>query len=110
MSINAVKAVSIGDGFDVITRKGSENRDERTAAAGFLTNHAGGILGGISSGQPIIARAAFKATSSILVPGRSTDRDGQDVEMINMADINAAYERMLKSDVKYRFVIDIATL
>ena len=52
MSINAVKAVSIGDGFDVITRKGSENRDERTAAAGFLTNHAGGILGGISSGQP----------------------------------------------------------
>ena len=82
MSINAVKAVSIGDGFDVITRKGSENRDERTAAAGFLTNHAGGILGGISSGQPIIARAAFKATSSILVPGRSTDRDGQDVEII----------------------------
>ena len=82
MSINAVKAVSIGDGFDVITRKGSENRDERTAAAGFLTNHAGGILGGISSGQPIIACAAFKATSSILVPGRSTDRDGQDVEII----------------------------
>ena len=82
MSINAVKAVSIGDGFDVVTRKGSENRDERTAAAGFLTNHAGGILGGISSGQPIIARAAFKATSSILVPGRSTDRDGQDVEII----------------------------
>ena len=82
MSINAVKAVSIGDGFDVITRKGSENRDERTAAAGFLTNHAGGILGGISSGQPIIARAAFKATSSILVPGRSTDRDGKDVEII----------------------------
>ena len=82
MSINAVKGVSIGDGFDVITRKGSENRDERTAAAGFLTNHAGGILGGISSGQPIIARAAFKATSSILVPGRSTDRDGQDVEII----------------------------
>lgn len=82
MSINAVKGVAIGDGFDVITRKGSENRDERTAAAGFLTNHAGGILGGISSGQPIIARAAFKATSSILVPGRSTDRDGQDVEII----------------------------
>ena len=80
--INAVKGVSIGDGFDVITRKGSENRDERTAAAGFLTNHAGGILGGISSGQPIIACTAFKATSSILVPGRSTDRDGQDVEII----------------------------
>ena len=82
MSINAVKAVSIGDGFDVITRKGSENRDERTAADGFLTNHAGGILGGISSGQPIIACAAFKATSSILVPGRSTDQNGQDVEII----------------------------
>ena len=82
MSINAVKAVSIGDGFDVITRKGSENRDERTVAAGFLTNHAGGILGGISSGQPIIARAAFKATSSILVPGRSTNQNGQDVEII----------------------------
>ena len=82
MSINAVKGVAIGDGFDVITRRGSENRDERTAADGFLTNHAGGILGGISSGQPIIARAAFKATSSILVPGRSTDRDGHDVEII----------------------------
>lgn len=82
MSINAVKAVAIGDGFDCISQRGSEFRDERTAQDGFLTNHAGGILGGISSGQPIILRAAFKPTSSILISGRTTDIHNQDTEVI----------------------------
>ena len=82
MGINAVKAVAIGDGFDVVRQRGSQHRDERTAAAGFLSNHAGGILGGISSGQSIIARASFKPTSSILIPGRSIDRAGHDVEVV----------------------------
>ncbi|MFC2503949.1 MAG: chorismate synthase, partial [Cardiobacterium sp.] len=82
MSINAVKGVEIGDGFAVIQKRGSENRDERRAANGFQSNHAGGILGGISSGQSILARAAFKPTSSILIPGHSTDVNGQDVEVV----------------------------
>ena len=82
MSINAVKGVAIGDGFDVISQKGSEHRDERRTDAGFLSNHAGGILGGISSGQPITAKVAFKPTSSILVPGQTTDIHGQDVELV----------------------------
>ncbi|MBV7434556.1 chorismate synthase [Cardiobacteriaceae bacterium TAE3-ERU3] len=82
MSINAVKGVAIGDGFDVITQRGSEHRDERRTDAGFLSNHAGGILGGISSGQPITAKIAFKPTSSILVPGQTTDIHGQDVELV----------------------------
>ncbi len=83
MSINAVKGVAIGDGFDCISCRGSEFRDEHRAAAGFLSNHAGGILGGISSGQQIIARAAFKATSSILIAGRTTDTSGQDTEIVS---------------------------
>ncbi|UJF25179.1 chorismate synthase [Suttonella sp. R2A3] len=82
MSINAVKGVSIGDGFDVITQKGSEHRDERNANEGFLTNRAGGILGGISSGQPITAKIAFKPTSSILIPGQSTNIHGEDVSVV----------------------------
>ena len=82
MSINAVKGVEIGDGFAVIQKRGSENRDERRAASGFASNHAGGILGGISSGQTILARAAFKPTSSILIPGHSTDVNGQDVNVV----------------------------
>lgn len=82
MSINAVKGVSIGDGFDVIQQKGSQHRDERTTAEGFLSNHAGGILGGISSGQPIITKTAFKPTSSILIAGRTTTTDNQDTEII----------------------------
>lgn len=81
MSINAVKGVEIGDGFDVIAKRGSENRDEITPN-GFLSNHAGGILGGISSGQPIIAHLALKPTSSITVPGRTINRQGEAVEMI----------------------------
>jgi len=81
MSINAVKGVEIGDGFAVIQQRGSEHRDEMTPN-GFLSNHAGGILGGISSGQPIVAHLALKPTSSITVPGRSIDLQGEPVEMV----------------------------
>ncbi len=81
MSINAAKAVSIGDGFDVVTQKGSEHRDE-IRANGFQSNHAGGILGGISSGQNIIASVAFKPTSSILILGKTIDREGNEVDLI----------------------------
>ncbi|WP_213989832.1 chorismate synthase [Sodalis sp. dw_96] len=81
MSINAVKGVEIGDGFAVVTKRGSENRDEITPA-GFVSNHAGGVLGGISSGQTIIAHIAMKPTSSIMVPGRTINRQGEQVEMV----------------------------
>ncbi|KMW72363.1 chorismate synthase [Photorhabdus luminescens subsp. luminescens] len=81
MSINAVKGVEIGDGFGVINLRGSENRDEITAR-GFTSNHAGGILGGISSSQPIIAHIALKPTSSIMVPGKTINRQGEEVEMV----------------------------
>ncbi|AIT09308.1 chorismate synthase [Candidatus Francisella endociliophora] len=82
MSINAVKAVSIGDGFDCVAQKGSQHRDEITKAKGFLSNHAGGILGGISTGQDITAKLAFKPTSSILQPGKSIDINGNDTTVI----------------------------
>ena len=82
MSINAAKAVGIGDGFDVVSQTGSEHRDEYTQNEGFLSNHAGGILGGISSGQNIIASVAFKPASSILKPGRSVDIKGNDVSVV----------------------------
>ncbi|MEM8085441.1 chorismate synthase, partial [Morganella morganii] len=81
MSINAVKGVEIGDGFGVVNLKGSENRDE-IYQTGFTSNHAGGILGGISSGQPIIAHIALKPTSSITVPGNTLNRQGEEVAMI----------------------------
>ncbi|WP_391529587.1 chorismate synthase [Photorhabdus akhurstii] len=81
MSINAVKGVEIGDGFGVINLRGSENRDEITAL-GFTSNHAGGILGGISSSQPIIAHIALKPTSSIMVPGKTINRQGEEMEMV----------------------------
>ncbi|MHA3354817.1 chorismate synthase [Yersinia enterocolitica] len=81
MSINAVKGVEIGDGFAVVTKRGSENRDEITPQ-GFQSNHAGGILGGISSGQPVVAHIALKPTSSITVPGQTINRQGEAVEMI----------------------------
>ncbi|MBQ0207946.1 chorismate synthase [Providencia rettgeri] len=81
MSINAVKGVEIGDGFGVIALKGSENRDEITRN-GFTSNHAGGILGGISSSQPIVAHIAMKPTSSITVSGKTLNRSGEEVEMI----------------------------
>ncbi|MFB0962876.1 MAG: chorismate synthase, partial [Pseudomonas sp.] len=81
MSINAVKGVEIGAGFACVAQRGTEHRDELTPD-GFLSNHAGGVLGGISSGQPIIAHLALKPTSSITTPGRSIDINGQPVEMI----------------------------
>ena len=81
MSINAVKGVEIGDGFEVVAQRGTEHRDEMTPG-GFLSNHAGGILGGISSGQDIIARIALKPTSSLHIPGQSIDLHGNLVEVI----------------------------
>ena len=81
MSINAVKGVEIGDGFDCIDTKGTKFRDEITPE-GFLSNHAGGILGGISSGQDIIARIALKPTSSLRIPGRSINTKGEAIEVI----------------------------
>ena len=81
MGINAVKAVEIGDGVAVAAQHGSKHRDELTPA-GFAANHAGGVLGGISSGQPIIAHLSFKPTSSIQVPGRTIDLDGKPVEVV----------------------------
>lgn len=81
MSINAVKGVEIGEGFAVVEQKGSQHRDEMTPQ-GFLSNNAGGILGGISSGQDIIAHLALKPTSSLHIPGRSVDINGEPVEVI----------------------------
>ena len=81
MSINAVKGVEIGAGFACIEQKGTEHRDEITPA-GFLSNHAGGVLGGISSGQDIVASIALKATSSLRLPGQSVNRAGEAVEVI----------------------------
>ena len=85
MSINAVKAVEIGAGFDAATLKGPENADRmRKGKKGpeFLSNHAGGILGGISSGQPIVARFAVKPTSSILTPVDTIDAKGNNTSII----------------------------
>jgi len=86
MSINAVKGVEIGEGFQAARLRGEDNADEmRIGADGkpqFLSNHAGGILGGISTGQPIVARFALKPTSSILTPRRSIDTQGNEVEVI----------------------------
>jgi len=81
MSINAVKAVEIGDGVAVVSQRGSEHRDEMTPE-GFASNHSGGILGGISSGQEVVAHLSFKPTSSILVPGRTIDVAGKAVEVV----------------------------
>jgi chorismate synthase len=84
MSINAVKGVEIGDGFAAATLRGEENADEMRMADGkiiFLSNHAGGILGGIATGQPIVARFAVKPTSSILTPVRSVTAAGEDTEL-----------------------------
>ncbi|BDU38032.1 chorismate synthase [Vibrio nigripulchritudo] len=81
MSINAVKGVEIGDGFDVVSQKGSQHRDELTPQ-GFKSNHAGGILGGISTGQDIVANIALKPTSSITVPGETITKAGESTELI----------------------------
>ncbi len=80
MSINAVKGVEIGDGFGVVAMKGSEHRDEM-APQGFLANHSGGVAGGISTGQTVYARLALKPTSSIQIPGKTIDIDGNATEM-----------------------------
>lgn len=86
MSINAVKGVEIGDGFAAAVLRGEDNADEMRAGADehptFLANHAGGVLGGISTGQPIIARFAVKPTSSILKPRRSVTRDGAELDVV----------------------------
>ena len=84
MSINAAKGVEIGEGFAAAGLSGEENADEmRMGNDGplFLSNHAGGVLGGISTGQPIVARVAFKPTSSILTPRRSIDESGAEIEL-----------------------------
>ncbi len=83
MSINAAKGVEIGAGFASVTQKGTEHRDEITPE-GFLSNHAGGVLGGISSGQNIVVDTAFKPTSSLRLPGRSVDIHGEPVEVVTL--------------------------
>ena len=81
MSINAVKGVEIGAGFDSVEQKGTEHRDEMTPA-GYLSNNAGGVLGGISSGQDILVSIALKATSSIRLPGKSINVKGEPVDVV----------------------------
>jgi chorismate synthase len=81
MSINAVKGVEIGAGFACVAQKGTEHRDEITPQ-GFLGNHAGGVLGGISSGQDILASIALKPTSSIRLPGRTVNTRGEPLEVV----------------------------
>ncbi len=80
MGINAVKGVAVGAGFDCIEQRGSEHRDELWPT-GFKTNHAGGVLGGISSGQDIVVNIALKPTSSITIPGATIDVDGNPVQI-----------------------------
>jgi chorismate synthase len=81
MSINAVKGVEIGAGFDAIEQLGSVHRDQMSRA-GFLSNHAGGILGGISTGQPIELSIALKPTSSITTPGKTLNTQGEEVSVV----------------------------
>ena len=81
MSINAVKGVEIGAGFRAVMQRGSEHRDE-IGADGFAKNDAGGTLGGISSGQDLLASIALKPTSSIAVPGKTIDKDGKETEIV----------------------------
>ncbi len=84
MGVNAVKGVEIGDGFAAAALTGEENADEMRAGNGgprFLSNHAGGVLGGISTGQPIVARFAVKPTSSILAPRQTITRDGEETDI-----------------------------
>jgi len=86
MSVNAVKGVEIGDGFAAAELSGEENADEmrmgNNGAPVFLSNHAGGVLGGISTGQPIVARFVVKPTSSILTPRRTVTRQGKEAEIL----------------------------
>ncbi len=81
MGINAARGVEIGAGFACVEQKGTEHRDEMTPE-GFLSNDAGGTLGGISSGQDIVVHTAFKPTSSLRIPGQTVDLDGEAVEVV----------------------------
>ena len=81
MSINAVKGVELGAGFAAVSQRGSQHRDE-ISGDGFLKNDAGGTLGGISSGQDILASIALKPTSSVSVPGKTIDKSGKETEII----------------------------
>ena len=81
MSINAVKGVGVGDGFEVVEQRGSEHRDE-IFPEGFGSNHAGGVLGGISSGQDILVSIALKPTSSITQPAKTITSSGEPTEVI----------------------------
>jgi chorismate synthase len=81
MSINAVKGVEIGAGFESVAQRGSEHRDILTPT-GFASNQAGGVLGGISSGQDVLVSIALKPTSSITLPGQTIDLDGKPVEVV----------------------------
>ena len=81
MSINATKGVEIGAGFDAVAQPGTEHRDILTRE-GFQSNHAGGVLGGISSGQDVVVSTAFKPTSSLRIPCTSLDADGKEVEVV----------------------------
>ena len=81
MGINAVKGVEIGDGFAVVQQKGSEHRDE-ISSDGFLSNHSGGTLGGISSGQDILVSMAYKPASSIRIPGKTIDTSEKETEVV----------------------------
>jgi chorismate synthase len=81
MGINAAKGVEIGAGFACVSQTGTEHRDQMSPQ-GFLSNNAGGILGGISSGQDIVARVAFKPTSSIRLGGQTVDVEGKSTEVI----------------------------
>lgn len=86
MSINAVKGVEIGNGFEAASITGVENADEmrmdNDGSVRFLSNHSGGILGGISSGEPVVARFAVKPTSSILTPRKGVTKSGEDVDVV----------------------------
>ena len=82
MSINAAKGVEVGAGFEAGRLRGEQNADAMRAGPTFLSNHAGGILGGISTGQPVVVRVAFKPTSSILTPVQTIDTEGNETEII----------------------------
>ncbi len=81
MSINAVKGVEVGAGFAVVSQRGTQHRDEMTSA-GFVSNNSGGVLGGISTGEDVVASIALKPTSSLRIPGRGINASGEDVEVV----------------------------
>ena len=81
VSLEHAKGVEIGAGFEAVVQRGSQHRDQMNAN-GFLSNHAGGVLGGISSGQNIEVRIAFKPTSSITTPGKTVNLDNQSVDAV----------------------------